>query len=170
MLNDSQIKTLADSNSLIAPFSLDKLQPHSYDCTLGYEVKLSRYDHFTTAKRWLPYDLRDRKFNLEQGEFALAGTTEYFKLPDNVVGFVQGKSTVGRNGLQIECAGLIDAAFEGNITLELYNMAPWPIELKEGQAICQVWFTYADSPIFKSYTKTGHYNKQTGATTPVYTL
>ena len=170
MLNDYQIKTLADSASLIEPFNIDRLQPHSYDCTLGWEVKLAQYDHFTEMKRWTSFNLKDRNFKLEHGEFALSGTTEYLKLPDTIAGFVQGKSTIGRNGLQIECAGLVDAGFEGNITLELYNMAPWPIVLKEGQPICQIHFVYVDSPIYKDYAATGHYNKQKGATVPVYSL
>ena len=169
MFNDYEIKKLADDNSLIVPFNFDNLQPHSYDCTLGAAVKTPYIKEGESD--WWPYTITEEwPFNLQPLKFALAGTVEYFKLPQDVVGFVQGKSTVGRNGLQIECAGLIDAGFEGNITLELFNMAPWPIELKLNQKICQVHFCYVDSPLYKNYAVTGHYNKQKGATAPVYKI
>lgn len=186
MINDDEIKRLADENDLITPFNMELLNPHSYDCTLGNELKIAFYgrtereyektkggilyeEATKTIKTWEIFDLSIPK-ELSHGMFALGGTIEYFKLPQDVVGFVQGKSTVGRNGLQIECAGLIDAGFEGNITLEFFNMAPWPIELKYGQKICQVHFTHVDSPLYKDYSIIGHYNKQQGATEPVYAL
>ena len=170
MLNDDDIKTQAEVNSLISPFDLDQLQPHSYDAKLGSDFKLAHYLPCggQDARKWVGRSLGE--YELKKHEFALGTTIEYFKLPQDIVGFVQGKSTVGRNGLQIECAGLIDAGFEGTITLELFNMAPWPIKLVYGQKICQIHFAFVDSPVHKDYTKIGSYNGQTGATEPKYNI
>ncbi|WP_395000818.1 dCTP deaminase [Acinetobacter sp.] len=169
MLNDLQITTHADSN-LIVPFSEELLQPHSYDATLDSIIKIATYNPFTKERGWLLRDLSKEDVELEHGDFALASTVEVFTLPQTIVGFVQGKSSVGRNGLQIENAGLIDAGFSGAITLELYNMAPWPIKLTKGMSICQIHFTPVEAPRFKNYSKTGHYNGQRGPTTAVYAI
>lgn len=176
MLNDEQIKQLADEVLLINPFEMGLLQPHSYDATLDLLLKIPSYTKIINEqklcvgnkKEWQQVSVEFQQ--LQPLQFALGSTIEYFKLPQNVVGFVQGKSTVGRNGLQIECAGLIDAGFEGNITLELFNMAPWPIELKYHMPICQIHFCYVDSPVYKNYKKIGSYNGQTGTTEPIYKL
>jgi dCTP deaminase len=170
MLNDASIKFYSNRQSLIHPFKTDNLQPHSYDATLDDVIKLAVYNEETDERLWVPHNCYTSDFVLKPGQFALASTKEYFKLPQHLVGFVQGKSSIGRNGLQIENAGLIDAGFEGAITLELYNMAPWPIKLKAGMPICQIHFTLVDDPIFKNYTKSGHYNGQKGPTTAVYEL
>src|SRR5687767_5270589 len=59
---------------------------------------------------------------LAPGIFCLGSTIEKFNMPDDVVGFVVGKSTNAREGLQIEAAGLIDPGFSGFITFELKNL------------------------------------------------
>ncbi len=167
MLNDQQIIDAA----MIKPIDLAALQPHSYDATLSAEIKVAAYNWFTRKAKWVTKRIpRGGSIILKPKQFALASTVEYFRLPQTVVGFVQGKSTIGRNGLQIENAGLIDAGFEGAITLELYNMAPWPIELRYGMRICQMHFTKVDQAEFTNYALTGHYNKQTGPTEPIYDI
>lgn len=169
MLNDQQLEN-ESKNGLIVPFDRELVQPHSYDCTLDDEIRVARYDGKSDERFWFKYNCYTGEFTLKPGEFALASTKEIFNLPQDLVGFVQGKSSVGRNGLQIENAGLIDAGFSGAITLELYNMAPWPIKLKAGMRICQVHFTRVDSPIHKDYSKIGHYNGQKGPTVAAYAL
>jgi deoxycytidine triphosphate deaminase len=109
-------------------------------------------------------------FNLPSLSFVLAHTVEIIKVPLNLVGFACGKSTIARNGLQIEAAGLLDAGFHGQVTLELFNMSPWTLSLRAGMPICQAYFCNADEPMHKFYSKIGHYNGQRGAKTPVYIL
>jgi len=155
---------------LISPFNFNLLQPHSYDCTLESIVKLAMYNPDNDTAYWLEESCDKADLILQPRAFALASTREYFNLPQDIVGFVQGKSSIGRNGLQIENAGLIDAGFDGSITLELYNMAPWPIKLRAGMPICQIHFTKVEAPLYKNYSKTGHYNGQRGPTEAVYTL
>ena len=170
MLNDQQIKHRAEREKLITPYDDKFLQPHSYDATLHSDIKVAHYDVIDKVKTWKAHNCYITDFELQPGQFALASTREYFKMPQGLVGFVQGKSSIGRNGLQIENAGLIDAGFEGAITLEFYNMAPWPIILKAGMPICQIHFTSVQSPVYKDYHKIGHYNGQRGPTNAVYAI
>ena len=171
MLNDEKIIDLVNSGEMISPFDMEQLQPHSYDARLAGSFRLPHYNEETGDQKWLEQTIEEKDVTfIKSKEFWLGSTIEYLKLPENVVGFVCGKSTIGRNGLQIENAGLIDAGFEGAITLELYNMAPWPVTLTAGMRICQIYFFDVDSPIYKSYRKIGHYNGQVGATLPKYNL
>jgi len=158
MINDREINSLALHHKLIQPYEQRLLQPHSYDCTLGGYILRQ-----TTDGEWYEEPVTEETFVFPH-EFLLASTVEYFTIPQNYVGFVQGKSSVGRKGLQIENAGLIDAGFQGEITLEFYNMSRCAIRLKASMPICQVYFISVDSPHIKDYAKIGHYNGQRGPT------
>ena len=95
-------------------------------------------------------------------EFLLATTVEYIKLPSHITAFVEGRSSLGRLGLFIENAGWVDAGFEGQITLELYNANSVPIRLYVGMRICQLVFAKLDRIPDKVYS--GKYKGQRGVT------
>lgn len=110
---------------------------------------------------------RDGAVILKPGVFCLGSTIETFKMPDIVVGFVVGKSTNAREGLQIEAAGLIDPGFEGDITLELKNLHHEDvIVLTPGEPIGQVYFMLLDFPVDVPYgpSNGNHYQGQRGVT------
>lgn len=105
--------------------------------------------------------------NLRAGYFCLGSVVETFKMPDYVVGFVVGKSTMAREGLQIEAAGLVDPGFEGDITLELKNLHHRDsYRLEIGEPIGQVWFMYVDQSVDIPYgpDNGNHYQGQHGPT------
>ena len=61
------------------------------------------------------------------------GRRERIAVPDDLVGRIEGKSSLGRLGLLIHStAGFIDAGFDGHVTLELTNVASLPITLTRG--------------------------------------
>ena len=63
----------------------------------------------------------------------LGQTLERVRLPDDLVARLEGKSSLGRLGLLIHStAGFVDAGFEGNLTLELSNVANLPITIYTG--------------------------------------
>lgn len=70
--------------------------------------------------------------------FVLATTEETVTLGSSLVGVLHGRSSVGRLGLFVENAGLIDAGFRGQITLELFNASAAPIRLEPGMRIAQL--------------------------------
>ena len=72
----------------------------------------------------------DEPFILHPGEFVLGSTLERVALPDDLVGRLEGKSSLGRLGLLIHStAGFVDAGWDGQLTLELSNVANLPITL-----------------------------------------
>jgi len=90
-------------------------------------------------------------FILHPGEFVLGSTYERVGVPNDLVGRIEGKSSLGRLGLLIHStAGFIDAGFNGHITLELSNVANLPITLYPGMKVGQISFlrmtTAADVP------------------------
>jgi dCTP deaminase len=75
---------------------------------------------------------------IEAGDFVLATTEEVVTITKDLVGYLHGRSSVGRLGMFIENAGLIDPGFNGQITLELYNASRNDIQLQEGMRIGQL--------------------------------
>ena len=102
------------------------------------------------------------RFVLQPQRFVLASTAEILRVPENMAAYVEGRSSIGRLGLQVQNAGFIDAGFHGQITLELANQSPFPIVLKKGTRICQIVFVQMSEPALKPYA--GKYGGQIGAT------
>jgi dCTP deaminase len=78
---------------------------------------------------------------LHPGELLLALTLEYLRIPDNLWGQLEGRSTWARVGLQVHAtAGMVDAGFSGYLTLELQNTGRLPIVLYPGLRVGQMAF------------------------------
>jgi dCTP deaminase len=107
----------------------------------------------------------DSPFILHPGEFALATTLEYIKLPPNLAGRLEGRSTWGRAGLQIHStAGFVDPGFEGTLTFELHNMGKLPLPLYPGVRVSQLSF-HRCNPVCAPYARKAgaKYARSTGA-------
>lgn len=84
---------------------------------------------------------------IQPQQFVLAHTDEYVDLPSDMGGILHGRSSLGRLGLFVENAGFVDPSFEGSLTLELFNAAPYPIRLHEGmRAVQMVLFQTCSEP------------------------
>jgi dCTP deaminase len=89
----------------------------------------------------------DNPFILHPGEFALASTPERVKLPDDIVGRIEGKSSLGRLGLIIHStAGYVDPGWDGALALELSNIAYLPITLYHRMKVSQISFMRLTEP------------------------
>lgn len=83
----------------------------------------------------------DESFFLHPDEFVLASTLEFFRLPGDLAGRIEGRSSWGRQGLLVHAtAGFVDPGFAGVLTFELSNAGPLPIKLTPGMRIGQVCF------------------------------
>lgn len=132
-LNDSEILRLGAD--LISPFEYSHVQPASYDLTLGRNIK------FETRHGWADIDLRARLFTLVRGDFILARTVEKVKIPPYLAARVEGKSSLGRQGVVCHItAGFIDPGFEGYLTLEMMNVSNRGFQLVDGMKIAQIGF------------------------------
>ena len=176
MLADFEIRKGIETGLIgISPFSEARLQPVSYDLTLHSEVRVPdpevvEIDPFGAA--W-PYEYTRRRSTssttLQPGDFILACTKEILRLDPSVAARVEGKSSLGRLGLAVHItAGFIDPGFEGQITLEIKNMAPWAIPLRAGMRIAQIVFEQVAVPE-RDYSRTGRYQGQHGPTESRYT-
>ena len=75
-------------------------------------------------------------FFLHPGELALAVTLESVSLPDNIVGWLDGRSSLARLGLMVHVtAHRIDPGWQGKIVLEFFNSGKLPLALRPGMTI-----------------------------------
>lgn len=81
-------------------------------------------------------------YDLEPGKFVLAMTHESVKVPRNMIGRVEGRSTYARMGLSMhQTAPWIQPGWEGRIVLEIMNNGPLTIELTPKiDRPCQITF------------------------------
>ena len=92
---------------------------------------------------------------------------ERIALPDDIVATLDGKSSLGRLGLVVhQTAGVIDAGFDGHITLELANMANLPITVYPGMRIAQISFMTLTTPAEHPYGCGGLGSKYQGQAEP----
>ena len=106
-------------------------------------------------------------FILQPREFALAITEETLELSDDVLGRLEGRSSLGRIGIIVHgTAGLFDPGWRGKATLELSNLSPMPVALYPGMRICSFTFEQLSCPVAVPYYKKPH-NKYSGQTRPL---
>lgn len=109
------------------------------------------------------YDSATEYHLMMPGEFVLARTNEFFKIPDNVLAICMGKSTYARCGLIVNVTPL-EPGWEGHVTLEITNTNVVPVRLYFNEGICQFLF-YENEQCEMSYRdKQGKYQGQTGIT------
>ena len=97
---------------------------------------------------------KSESFTLHPGEFVLAATLEHIEMPDDLMGRLEGRSSIGRLGVVVHStAATIDAGFRGNITLELANMGRIPVMLYPKMRICSISFEQLTSVVDVPYYK-----------------
>jgi len=104
-------------------------------------------------------------FFLHPGELALAATLESVTIPDDLVGWLDGRSSLARLGLMVHVtAHRIDPGWCGQIVLEIFNSGKLPLALKPGMDICAINFEILSSPAEKPYNKRADakYKNQSG--------
>ena len=165
ILSDRTIKQMLDSGELgITNLDPDGIQPASVDITVGTSFKYIAHETGVINMDY-PVDYVEVKtevYKIPPKGFVLATTEQYFKLPNGITAFVEGRSSIGRIGLFIQNAGWVDPGFEGQITLELFNASNFAINIKSGSRVGQLVFARMDRAAENPYR--GKYQGQTGAT------
>jgi dCTP deaminase len=161
VLSDATIsRYLAEGRIEIDPYDSSLLQPSSVDVRVDRRFRVfhnARYPFIDVRQPMEeltePVEVSDSDpFILHPGEFVLGQTLERVRLPDDVVARLEGKSSLGRLGLLIHStAGFVDAGFEGNLTLELSNVANLPVTIYYGMPIGQISFMRMDAPVERPY-------------------
>lgn len=187
VLCDKSIRERIESKSIVVePFLPKMVQPASIDLRLGTDF-LTYLPGATepviqpvgmSADNSINYErvIVDKSrpfFYLYPDQFVLGTTYETVEIPDDLLGRLEGKSSLGRIGLLIHItAGYIDPGFKGQITLELLNVTNRPIKLVPGMPIGQLSFETLDQPCEHPYGSEvlgSHYQGQVGATAADFT-
>jgi dCTP deaminase len=160
ILSDVTIRELlAAGRIVIEPLGEDCIQPSSVD------LHVDRYFRVFRNHSQRVIDVKEDQENLSElveikedalilhpGEFVLGSTRERVALPDDLVGRLEGKSSLGRLGLLIHStAGFVDAGWDGHLTLELSNVANLPITVYPDMRIGQISFLRMTTPAAVPY-------------------
>jgi len=105
---------------------------------------------------------------LRPGRTTLACSNERFKIPDTIRGALFNKSTWRRLGVECGAATIMEAGWEGHLTIEIsYFPVTWdgmlgdvlqPVLIPAGSPIGQVEFSWLDGPTSRPYS--GRYQNQ----------
>ena len=161
ILSDKSIREAIESGRLgIDPFDPNLIQPSSYDVRLDHKFLVFRNTKRAFIDVKQPADDlmemlevgQDEPMFLHPKEFVLGSTIERVRIPNDLVGRLEGRSSLGRLGVVIHStAGFIDPSFEGHVTLEISNLANLPIALYPGMRIGQISFTQMTTPAERPY-------------------
>ena len=177
VLSDRTIKEeIAKGRIIINPLIPGCIQPASVDLHLDKKLlafKPQRHPAYIDVRRSLDHlhelvELaEDEAFFLNPGELVLASTLESITLPDDIVGRLEGKSSLGRVGLLINStAGYVDPGWQGNLTIEISNVAKLPITLYYKMKIGQISLLRLTSPVDKLYGASELDSRYQGQTEP----
>ncbi len=176
VLSDRTIREyIASGHLVIDPFDPTLVQPSSVDVRVAAQFRVFHNNRQPYIDVRQPIDeLTDmvtmpenEPFILHPGEFVLGSTLERVGIPNDLVARLEGKSSLGRLGLLIHStAGYVDPGFEGQITLELSNVARLPITIYPGMPIGQISFLTLTTPVDTPYK--GKYLGQSGPTASEY--
>ena len=112
------------------------------------------------------YIADDQVFILHPSELALGVTQESVRLPSDIVGWLDGRSSLARLGLMVHVtAHRIDPGWSGNIVLEFYNSGKLPLALRPHMKIGALNFELMTTPAERPYNTRADakYRQQTGA-------
>ncbi len=154
ILSDRDIVKAIDDGKLgVAPWNDKSLTPNGYDLrvaeiSINGEILGGEGITVTVPPKTMFY----------------VSTIERVRFPDDMCGNLWLRTSWIRKGV-IAAFGMVDAGFEGTLTLGSYNSSDSPVEIPIGERYCQLVFQSMTSPSEKSYEKrSGHYQNQTGVT------
>ena len=107
----------------------------------------------------------NEQFIMQPGDFVLAVTLEKVTIPDNLMGRLEGRSSLGRLGIVVHStASIFDPGWDGKCVLELGNLGRMAVALTVGMRICAMTFEELSSAAEIPYgnKKDGKYKIQEG--------
>lgn len=149
----------------------EQLGPCTIDFHLGNIFKLfehSKYPYIDPKKSGLTQDIMKEikvedgePFIMRPGEFVLATTKQNLALADDLVGRLEGRSSLGRLGIIVHStAARFDPGWDGKPVMELGNIGVMPVVLYPGMRICSFTFEEVSSIVETPYRVKGKYMGQ----------
>lgn len=177
VLSDRDIKAAITNKSIVFTPALnlrEQLGSCSVDLRLGTSFRVfkhSRYPYIDPHDKKLTADMMEEetvkpgdKFILQPGDFVLATTIESFRLPDDLLARLEGRSSLGRLGIVVHStASIFEPGWDGVVVMELGNMGRMPVALYTGMRICALTFELLTSKVEVPYHQKKHakYIRQT---------
>lgn len=166
ILSDQDIKKALRSKRIVIKPQPDfetQLGSCSIDLRLGNTFRVfdySKYPYIDPAKKDYSNEItkvitvgKGGEFIMQPGDFVLAVTHEHVKIPPDLMGRLEGRSSLGRLGLVVHStASIFDPGWDGKPVLELGNLGRMAIKLTVGMRICAMTFEELSSPATIPYT------------------
>ena len=157
ILPDFEIRRLCEAG-MVEPFDPALVNPASLDVRLGHTLLIEGAE--SRAMVQFPFHLHSEEdpYLMVAGQFVLAPTLEFVRVPETCNAQFVLKSSRAREGIEHLLAGYLDPGFHGVVTLELHNSRQlhavpiWP-----GMKIGQLVFSQMLAPPERSYAVTGRY-------------
>jgi len=176
ILSDRDIKEYLRLGKItVTPYMPECVQPASIDLHLDRSFLIfdTVNHHIIDVKTPVDNLMRRveideiRPFILHPGEFALGATYEEVGVGNDVVGRLEGKSSLGRLGIIIHAtAGYLDPGNRLKLTLELSNIGSLPVKLFYKMPIAQMSFCPLSSACENPYGSKKLGSKYFGAQEP----
>src|SRR5260221_12238588 len=166
IMSDQDIKKALATKRIVIKLTPDfdiHLGSSSIDLSLGNTFRVfdySRHPYIDPAKKDYSNEItkvikvqKDGSFIMQPGDFVLAVTLEHVKIPADLMGRLEGRSSLGRLGLVVHStASVFDPGWDGKPVLELGNLGRMAIKLTVGMRICAMTFEELSSPAETPYT------------------
>ena len=154
VLSDRDILAEMESGRIgITDYNEKSLTPNGYDLRVA-EISVNGVVHGADEK----------VVKIPPKTMFFVSTVERVRMGDDVCGNLWLRTSWIRKGT-IAAFGMVDAGFEGTLTLGSYNSSDSELEIPIGERYCQLVFQTMTSDSEKSYAKrSGHYQGQTGVT------
>ena len=172
ILGDKDIKQYLDKGKLVIdPLDQETIRENGVDLRVGGEVceidgsmTLYAYKEYTEEylRRHFYKCIKRGEYTIKPGRRYLLTTLEYIKMPENLIAFVNQRSSIARLGLFIPST-VVDAGFEGELTIELIG-GGFPVVLRKGTRFLHLIFAELKTPSSKPYR--GRYQGQRGVKLP----
>jgi dCTP deaminase len=147
LARNALLKAIKSGRVKIKPFNQDQVGPGSIDFHLDkiFRVFLPTKDIFHIKADKIDYQkvtkviTVDDHLTLLPGQSAQGITIETLALPNNLCGWIQGRSTLARVGLMVHItANFIHPGTSAKQVLEMTNAGPIPLAIHPGISICQI--------------------------------
>lgn len=167
VLSDGDIKKYIKEKKIIvkpSPNFKTQLGSCSLDLRLGNNFRVFEHSKIPfidpTKKDYsneITQEIKVKKgdpFIVQPGDFVLAVTLERITLPSNLLGRLEGRSSLGRLGIVVHStASVFDPGWDGQAVLELGNLGRIPVSLHPGMRICAMTFEELSSDSEVPYVK-----------------
>lgn len=170
ILSDKDIKKYMDEGRLvIEPTYPDTIRENGVDLRIGAAIaRLGNSSKVFDPHKDDPSEFihieYGEEFVINPNEHVLLHTLEYLKMPDDLMAFVNLRSSYARIGLIIPPT-IVDADFEGELTIELIG-GNFPVLLHKGDRFLHLIFAKLSSKPMKPYS--GKYQGQRGIQLPIF--